>query len=165
MLQSCSIRGLLFMQCSSLDAGCAMDAFENRAPVLPCRNLLRERTGELSGAFPGWSTRLACCFRRPAENIRRCHGAGCVRRFGTRHSDQSASDERRSWDVLPASGRKLHASRVLHPGASAAATLLCCIIKRWFPQSTSVPESSHLQSTASRRSSPSLWTNRKSLPG
>ncbi len=67
-------------------------------------------------AASGWSTRLACCLRRPAADTRR----GCV--SGT-YSDLKTHRFGESvrflmpYAVFPASRRKQHASRVLHPGS------------------------------------------------
>ena len=69
-------------------------------------------------ATPGWSTRLACCFRRLAGNtarrLRKHTGFPnlCVFKSACR----SQTHARR---VSAASRRRQHASRVLHPEASA----------------------------------------------
>ena len=69
-------------------------------------------------ATPGWSTRLACCFRRLAGNtawrLRKHTGFPnlCVFKSACR----SQTHARR---VSAASSRRQHASRVLHPEASA----------------------------------------------
>jgi hypothetical protein len=65
----------------------------------------------------GWSTRLACCFRRPAGNTSqrlRTH-AGRPNRRVFQSERRPETHARR---VSAASGRRQHASRVLHPGDS-----------------------------------------------
>ena len=90
---------------------------QSRGCLVPNVHASKSRQ-RLAEAF-GWSTRLACCLRRLAADAR----CSCVcerhtdlktRRFGNpvcflgRH------------EVFPASRRKQHASRVLHPGVPVA---------------------------------------------
>ena len=65
-------------------------------------------------ASPGWSTRLACCFRRPAGNTpsRMRNHTGSANRCALKSARHSRTHAHRA---SAASRRRPHASRMLHP--------------------------------------------------